>query len=150
MTADVALVWDNETWQADLALRAGDLAADDTLQTAVVISLFTDRRARPDDVLPQADADPRGWWADSLGAEGEQIGSRLWLLSREKQTPETVARAREYAEEALAWLVSDGVAAKVEVEVSIPRDGVLGLIIWITRPGGPDRQRFDYVWKFLQ
>lgn len=149
MTADVALLWDNETWQADLALRGGDLAADDSLQTAVIVSLFTDRRARPDDVLPQGGADPRGWWADMLAEEGEQIGSRLWLLSREKQTPETVARAREYAEEALAWLVREGVAELVEVEASILRAGVLGLAIWISRPGGPDRQRFDYVWKFL-
>lgn len=148
---DLALFWSDETWSADLKVEAGDLAAEDGLKTAVLLSLFTDRRARPDDVLPEADADRRGWWGDVAAAEpDDQIGSRLWLLSREKRRPEVVAKAREYAEEALAWLVRDGVARAVAVEAEITPQGWLGLGIVIDRPGGPDRQRFDFVWKGLK
>ena len=59
---------------------ARTLRAERGLRSAVLISLFTDRRAEPGDV-PEGE-DPRGWWADVLGEEGDRIGSRLWLIDR--------------------------------------------------------------------
>ena len=104
----------------DWALKRGDLAPDDGLETAVILSLFTDRRAREDDPLPDGSADRRGWWGDAYPpaearAGQEHIGSRLWLLEREKDTQDVVNRARDYAEEALQWLVDDGIAEHIEV-----------------------------------
>ena len=57
------------------------LDSSEPLVRAVIISLFTWRRARPDDDLP---GDLRmGWWGDTYaGTEGDRFGSRLWLLSR--------------------------------------------------------------------
>lgn len=116
----------------------GDLLGDEGLTTAVTVSLFTDRVARPDDPLPAAmpgrEADRRGWWGDLLELDGRvnPIGSRLWLLNREKELQEVVNRAREYAEESLAWLKRLGgdytVAAKdvrparlrIDIEASSP------------------------------
>ncbi len=43
------------------------------------------------------------------------FGSRLYLLARAKNTPQTAALAEEYCREALAWLVETGRAAAVEV-----------------------------------
>lgn len=135
---------------ADYALASLGLAADDGLETAVILSLFTDRRAEADDVIPDGTRDRRGWWADAYpgsGSEGDKIGSRLWLLHREKQLPSVLARAEEYAREALQWLLDDGVAEHVEVTASIPRAGILGLVIRITRPRSPTVQfRFDAFW----
>jgi phage gp46-like protein len=147
---DVAIAFDGEKMTGDLALDAGGLATDDGLATAIVVSLFSDRRARADDQLPDgADGDRRGWWGDlAPPVEGDQLGSRLWLLAREKQLPSVVARAREYAEEALAWLVEDGIAERVEVAAEITRPGMLGLGIVIHRPqGGREEHRFAYVWS---
>jgi phage gp46-like protein len=60
--ADLALTWDEQQGAADLALIDNDLASDRGLETAVLLSLFTDRRAQPDDVPPSGDpADRRGW-----------------------------------------------------------------------------------------
>jgi len=133
----------------DISLSGPDLLADTGLRTSVIISLFSDRLAEPDDVLPDDSGDRRGYWADALASvEGDRIGSRLWLLSREKQTNETLNRAREYAEEALQWLVDDGVAQSVHVNASWVRSGMLGLIIDITRPdGGQDSFRFEAAWN---
>jgi phage gp46-like protein len=120
------------------------------LVRAVVISLFTWRRAKADDLLP---GDQRmGWWGDNFAAvPGDQIGSRLWLLSRAKLVPETLARAKEYAEEALAWLVQDGVAARVEVQAE--RQGLqtlaLACRIYKSDGGVPLDIRFTDVWGFL-
>ena len=149
--SDIALIWDEAGYVADVAIEGGDLVVDDGLRTAVIISLFTDRRARPDDPLPQDGADPRGWWGD-VAAEDEDdlIGSRLWLLKRAKRTPENAAKAREYVEEALAWMVRDRVAKAVTVTTEITPQGWLGIGIDIERPTGPARQRFDFVWKGLQ
>ena len=146
---DAGLIW--KEMGADLALENLALVRDDGLQTAVVLSLFIDRRAEDDDELPDNTGDRRGWWADAYPAIAEdRIGSRLWLLSREKQLPSVLARAREYAEEALAWMVEDGVAEAVEVEASWVRSGLLGLLIRIVRPSAPAVEyKFDYLWEAL-
>lgn len=124
------------------------LAEDDGLQTAVIISLFTDRRADDADRLPGAD-DKRGWWADAYAEiDGDKIGSRLWLLAREKQTQLVLVLAKAYAEEALAWLLEDGIARAVNVSAEIVREGVLGLGIEILRAAAPPQKyRFETFWK---
>jgi phage gp46-like protein len=121
----------------DVRLDGGDLSTDDGLETAVLLSLITDSRAEADDVLPDGGTDRRGWWADAWPeSEGDRIGSRLWLLGREKDTATTLQRAREYAEEALAWLLEDGVARRVQVTAERVRSGVLRLSVEIQRPSG--------------
>ena len=106
---DICLHFDQENGLFDALLSGplADLQGDDGLMTAVIISLFTDARAHDDDPLPDervgVSSDRRGWWGDCLpDAQGEQtlesIGSRLWLLWREKDLDSVVARARQYAE----------------------------------------------------
>ncbi len=133
----------------DWLLAGPSLAQDDGLETAVIISLFSDRRAKPSDKLPGAPDDRRGWWGDSFPAvRGDRIGSRLWLLHRSKQLPEVVALARDYARESLRWLVDDGVARRVNVTAEVVRNGVLGLGIEIVRASKPVAQyRFETFWK---
>ena len=131
---------------ADLVLEAGVLSPDDGLETAIAISLFTDARAADDDVLPDPSGDRRGWWGDvAPRIAGDAIGSRLWLLAREKKLSSVVERARGYAAEALAWLIEDGIAAAVEVTAEAQEADRLAIGIVVTRPGG-DRRRYDYVW----
>jgi phage gp46-like protein len=115
---DLALLF-TEHGDFDIQVRDGDLAGDPTPVTPLTISLFTDRLAFEDDPLPQDGGDRRGWWGDSVGAS--PMGSRLWLLSREKEVPEVVARARRYAAEALSWIVAEGGDAAAEA-----RDGGRG------------------------
>ncbi|MEJ1402584.1 MAG: phage GP46 family protein [Candidatus Sedimenticola sp. (ex Thyasira tokunagai)] len=134
----------------DLALNGADLAVDDSLQTAVILSLFTDRRAEADDIIPDGTDNRRGWWADTLAdIEGDRIGSRLWLLSREKDLSEVLARAKEYAEEALQWLIDDGVASAVAVQATSTARGVLALQIRIARPQGDSEYRFNTLWEHI-
>lgn len=133
---DIAHAFDNELMTGDLALSDGLLASDAGLQTAVLHSLFTDARALEGDPLRDGES-RRGWWGDlAAPLEGDRYGSRLWLLRREKQTPEVLLRAKEYAEEALAWLIADGYAEAVTVEASYPRRGVLALAVSIGLAGG--------------
>lgn len=150
--ADLALVWSNATGDADLAMIDNDLASDRGLETAVLISLFTDRRAETDDKPPSGDErDRRGWWADQFAAfQGDRIGSRLWLLDRSKRTNETALRAKEYALEALAWMLEDRVVASINVTVETTARALL-FAVELQRPGrDPVSFRFASKWDHLQ
>jgi phage gp46-like protein len=103
----------------------------DPLVRAVIISLFTWRRANDDDVLPNRGSFRMGWWGDSFpSAPNDRIGSRLWLLARAKLTDTTVQQAKDYAVEALQWLVDDQVAARIDV--SSERQGLFTLALGCT------------------
>jgi phage gp46-like protein len=145
---DIALAWDPLLARADIAVAKGDLVRDDGLRTAVLISLFTDALARPDDEIPDGTDDRRGWWGN-LPIEGEPadpIGSRLWLLARAKRTEETRRRAQTYAQDALAWMVADGVAAAVTVAAAWAGDRGehLHLHVVIDRRSGDRTAREDF------
>lgn len=130
----IALEWNDKFLSADLVNTPNGLARDDTLATAIIVSLFTDARARPDDVLPSGESDRRGWVGDTLSEDGDRIGSRLWLLRRSKQTEETRRRAIEYTREALEWIVKRGVARAVEVSAEWIAPGRLGIAIAVVMP----------------
>lgn len=147
--SDVRIVW--KDLSGDVQLQGHDLAQGDQLKSAVIISLFTDRRAEPDDALPGSVEDRRGWWGDAFPVvAGDRIGSRLWLLAREKHLASVIERGRQYAEEALAWLVEDGIASRVTVLAEAPRPGLLALGIAIERPRQQDVEfRFSRAWEGL-
>ena len=132
----------------DLRLPGRDLLADDSLYTAVVISLFTDARAGDSDELPPEyeQNDLRGFWGDALGEES--IGSRLWLLAREKDRDSIRARAEQYASEALAWLTRDGLAQSVEVEAGHPTSGACSLSVTVIYPDKRTREPRTGAWNF--
>lgn len=97
------------------AVVTSDMA--DNLSRAVVISLFTWRRADDSDDYDH-ELGKQGWWGDSLNKD--EIGSKLWQLLRSKITSETLLRAQEMADDALQWLVEDGICT--DVSVSVERD----------------------------
>jgi len=135
--------------QFHLSLDPVDSTPEAVLETAIIISLFTDRLADEDDVIPDGTNDRRGYWGDGLSLiNADKIGSRLWLLSREKQLTNVLRRAEEYADEALSWLLDDGVAKAVMVTATNPRDGWLNLDIDIVNPDSTTL-RFSYIWRAL-
>lgn len=134
----------------------GDLRADgnayletDGLETAIRLSLFTDRRAEEGDDLPEGTGafgeDLRGYWADAFLATGP-MGSRLWTLKRSALTSETRQRARDFALEALDWLVRLGIASEIQVETEVAESGLLKIGIVIVREADTPA-RYAYLWR---
>jgi len=148
---DLAVTWDRNGGCGDLMVSGPDLMTDDGLYGACLISLFTDRAADPDDQLPDSlSSDRRGWWGDALAeTEGDLIGSKLWLLYGSKIVPETLRRAKDCADEALAWLVTDGVAKTVAVTTSQAAPHSIGIGVDIVRPDGTSL-RYEFVWEALE
>lgn len=122
-------------------------ADTDGLRLAVMISLFSDRRAGADAVLPAGDGDLRGWWADQFATpEGDRIGSHLWLLDRATSADNVNSRAEAFARDALAWLLEDRVASKIDVVVQVTQTAIQ-LALEIERPhGDPASFRFSHTW----
>jgi phage gp46-like protein len=148
-----SLIWTDETGNAILDQAGQPVAASfiagtglvegDDLLTAVLISLFSDAEADVDDAILDSTNDPRGWW-------GGAIGSKLWLRTRAKALPVTLALVKHDIEQALAWLVSDAVAASVIVVTEWVRRGVLGAQVTIRRTNGITRAlAFAQVWENL-
>lgn len=140
--SDIRIVWSSAEGEikADFAIEAADLALDDTLETAVIVSLYTDRRAPDDYLLPDDIDDRRGWWADDYApVPDDEYGSHLWLLAFEKWSEPARQKAETWAREALKWLLDDGIATSVEVVATLPRWMMLGLRVEIIEAAGSRR-----------
>lgn len=150
-SGDIALIWSEDNI-GDIVTADYDLTTDAGLQTAILISLFTDSRASTDDALPAGETNLRGWWGDvAPEIAGDLIGSKLWLLFREKKLPEVIVRAQEYATAAVQWLVDDKIAQRVVVTAEAAKAGesdVLAIQVTVYRPRGDSVQfKYNYAWQ---
>ncbi|WP_289184743.1 phage GP46 family protein [uncultured Parasutterella sp.] len=119
----------------------------DELVQATLISLFSWRKSNDDDGVDIPNR--QGWWGDTFASEtNDRIGSRLWLLRREKLTDDVVARAREYAKESLQWMIDDALASAVNVSTD-RENNRLNMSVEIVRPGDAQsiQARFQNLWE---
>ncbi len=107
---DIKMLPVDEYGTMDMVLTDdGDLLHDSGLETAVLMSLFSDRRYEGE----------RGWWVDELLER--ETGSHFWLLVREKTTTNEhcegniLLRAEDYGRQALQWMIDSGEALAVDV-----------------------------------
>ena len=151
-TLPLTFTLDGQTSSLGL-LQDIDNDKSDPLVRAVIISLFTWRRAHDDDVLPNTGMSRMGWWGDSFPpVANDRIGSRLWLLARSKLTDSTAQQAQDYVEEALQWLIDDGVAARVDVSATRRGISTLALTCTVVNRSGAvmARLQFANLWNFLR
>lgn len=156
MPVDLMLTWDTQLQGCKLTFVDNDLATTKSWLPAVLVSLFTDARASADDPLPDPSSDDRrGWWGDSLNTTlpGDRVGSKLWLLEREKNINTALKRAKTYVEESLAWMVAEGIAksVKAETEAQTTKDSgtiILAFRVTIIEPDGAVTPlKFEQEWK---
>lgn len=97
------------------------LQTDEGLESAVVYSLFTDAPATDDELqfYGFTREQNRGWWGNSYAEiDGDVLGSKLWLLARAKRTDASLADGKAFAAQAVAWMITDGHAAKIPITAS--------------------------------
>lgn len=70
------------------------------------------------------------WWGDPT------LGSRLYLLVREKDVAHVRTLARQYAEQALQPILDDGRASSITVTANHPHSGWLVLDIVVVQSNG--------------
>jgi phage gp46-like protein len=145
---DIRVAWSNADMLGDWGLAWGDLETGQDLETACLVSLFTDRLATPDFRPTDGTSDRRGWWADPYNEQ--PLGSNLWQLERAKKTRATLGQARRWTLDALSWLIDDGIAREVLCNTSWVSPIMLGIAVAIIRPDGSEtRFRFGWAWESL-
>ena len=129
-------------------MKNGDLEADDGLETATIISLYSDRRVTDTSLLPPNTNSVRGWWGDEFNRfEGDQYGSRLWLLERNKATDSTLVVAEQYILEATNWMRRDGVAESISVLADYDDQRRALAELSIKRPQVKDEDLYSVIWQ---
>jgi phage gp46-like protein len=118
----------NESGIFDLVIEDGQFKTVDSFDTALQMSIYSDKRAADSEVAqPQL---RRGWIGDLLlYRDGYQLGSKLWLLQQARSTPSTLSKAIDYIRTALTWLLDDNHAKDLKVVgswnmINGQRDGV--------------------------
>jgi phage gp46-like protein len=109
-------------------LSDGTLDSTQALATAIIVALGTDGLADVSDLLPDPDdTDRRGWWGDYQSQEiwdGWPIGSRLWLLQRDKidgpgsRRGATTTRVEQYISEAIQPFIDRRIGSSFAVEAT--------------------------------
>lgn len=126
-------------------LELSDVERDAGLETSILISLFTDKRAELEDALPDNSKDRRGWWADT---SEDQIGSKLWLLSRSATLTNIQSSVEQYVKESLQWMVVDGVAQTINVTALRSGQDTMLITIEIVQPDGKDKfYKYSINWE---
>jgi len=115
--ADFQFRYDEQKGYYDLVISDdGSLADENSLDNAVNMSLFCDKRADESEVqVPEL---RRGWWGNTLNDDGYEIGSKLWLLEQRRASGNTLNDARDYIYDCLQWMLDNGIIRDLKVQTS--------------------------------
>ena len=130
----------------DMVLEDGDLKADNGMETACLISAFTDKRVTLEQ-LPASHKDRRGWWADLISEiESDKIGSELWRLEATgKVTTATAVELESILTDAFAWMIEDGLSNKIDISAVRTGANEITATVDIFRPDG-DNIPLKFIW----
>lgn len=146
MTAklDVVLTVDKTTNIHDILIDSdGDILTDDFFDTAILYSLFGERRASSSEV---SEARLRRGWIGSEDVVFEN-GSKLWLLTQARATRTNLSRIEDEAVKALEWFVIEGLAVAITDATATISNGKVVLNVTIERSRDKVERRFFDLWQ---
>jgi phage gp46-like protein len=114
----------------DLEIVGGQPTMDQGLYNAVHLSLFS----------------AAGWWGNSVSSPSERVNSEFETINTRTLTNATRLDAEEFARQALAWMIADGIAKKINISATIPAVGMLGLVIEVQQPDRTSTVRYQVSW----
>jgi len=138
----MAVVYDGDpriiysSGNVDLSIIGGQPEMDEGLENSVTSSLFFDS----------------DWWgnAPSIVDESGPVGSKFIELTTKNLTNKTRQDAEAIGNNALAWMVANGIAESATVEASIPAIGMLGITVTIVQPSRTITIRYQLNWSTME
>lgn len=127
-----------------IARNGTDIAVVDGLETAMLVSLFTN--ARMDESVRSNPLQRGGWVGNIQNAKRKrQLGGHCWTLEDERITTYYLAQAKEKSRRAHDWMLTDGMARHIVTSASAKGQSV-SIDIKYT---GRDGKQYDsiYLWK---
>jgi phage gp46-like protein len=126
MQKDIAL--NNPNGYYDISFTNGDFTLTSGFDTAILMSLFTDKRAASFEV-PRVEM-RRGWCGNLLNNYANyEIGSKLWLLDQERKTPNIANLSESYTYDCLKWFLDDDLATNIDVSSQLDETGIVIAVI---------------------
>jgi phage gp46-like protein len=133
-----AVLYEDESYDIHFDAQ-GDIETADQLNTAILMSLFCERRAASSE-MPAPEL--RRGWIGNVSTPGIEIGSKLWLYEQARVTKSTLNGIASEALNGLNWLVEDGIAVDIDAEATIN-----GLTVNLTRPNSEVSTQFYKLWE---
>lgn len=129
----------------DLQISGADFESAEGFETAIPVSLFSSARASATQV--QDAKNRRGWIGNILYAEDDrELGGLLWILDQARITQDTLNDAKTYAQDSLQWMIEDGQARSIRVEVVKTSSRSIQILIDITEIDNTV-QRYITLWR---
>lgn len=119
--ADILL--NNNAGYYDISFISGDFTTTNGLETALLMSIFGEKRADASEIpTPEM---RRGWWGNAfLGYDNYEFGSKNWLLEQARKDNITLGLSKTYTLDSLQWLIEDNLAKELMVDTSFIIDGI--------------------------
>lgn len=121
----------------------GDILTADFFDTALLMSLFAEKRASESEV--PVSRFRRGWIGNESFSDDFEIGSKIWLFEQSRLTRDTLNGITSAAVEGLQWFLNRGFAINLAVDTVLIQ-GVVTLQIDIFRPNSKVDRRFFGLW----
>jgi phage gp46-like protein len=122
----------------------GDIATVDAFDTALLMSLFCERRATESEI-PSAHL-RRGWIGNESDQEGFEIGSKLWLYEQSRITKTLIQEIVSATLNGLQWLIDDNLATSINVSAKLQNNNIVIEVI-ISRPNSKVDYRYFEFWS---
>lgn len=120
----------------------GDIETDNFFDTALLMSLFCERRASSSEVKESSRR--RGWIGNEQG-DGFEIGSKMWLFEQERITVTLLSQIEKAAFNGVKWQIEDGYAIDIKTKAQLINNAVT-LTVEIQRPNSKVDKRFYELW----
>lgn len=122
----------------DISIDAnGDIKTEDAFNTAILMSLFCERRASASE-MPDA-LRRRGWIGNT---DDFEIGSKLWLYEQARKSTATDLNINAEVLNALSWFVEDNLLESINATT---KDGVIE--VTLSRPTSQVEKRYYKLWS---
>jgi len=118
---------------------AGQITVEEAVDTAILMSLFCERRANASEV--PVSSQRRGWIGNE-STPGFENGSKFWLYEQSRITRTTLNNIETAVRNGLQWFVDDGIATKITVTMELS-----GLTVVIERPNSNVDKRYYELWN---
>jgi phage gp46-like protein len=122
---------------------SGDIKSEDFFETAILTSLFAEKRANESEVFQ---SHMRRGWVGNESTPGFEIGSKLWLYEQARLTRTVLNGITTSVQDCLQWMIDDGYALSIKIEAILTATGV-GINVVIQRPNSKVENRYYDLWN---
>ena len=94
----------------------GDILTDEFFDTAILMSLFCEKRANEREVR---EPERRRGWIGNESTPGFEIGSKIWLYEQGRINKSTLNGIKTSAENGIQWMLDEEVLSSFEASTSL-------------------------------